>query len=244
MPYTRLLRQVLTSQACHWLLFNTITCLILPTDYTPRRTYLSPPPRRTGKMPHDTTNLQALVQQYHQSDDEGREQLFRDLYTSHYNGPRTVPGDLADLLKTLLLSLDLLPTTAGAETMETVVIDEICFGMQRFCLSRPPGIDYAWDATTRFVSLVGPHASRAGANLIHTLSSWLTSSTVSPSLLRTIIVIRIMSPVVPCEATTLLLYPYLRINGTAIVASNSQILLAIAKHGGDASSTKSSLHEL
>jgi len=99
-------------------------------------------------------NLQTLVQQYHKSNDEGREQLFEDLYTSHYNGPRTAPDDLANLLKALLLSLDLLPATAAAETMYIVVIQELCWGMQRFCLSAPPGIDYAWNATTLFISLL------------------------------------------------------------------------------------------
>ena len=118
-------------------------------------------------MAHDTTNLQALVQQYHKSDDEGRERLFEELYTSHYSGPRTVPDDLADVLRALLLSLDLLPTTAGAETMEIVVIGEICFGMQRFCLSQPPGIDYAWNATTQFISLLGQMRVEPGRFDIH-----------------------------------------------------------------------------
>lgn len=118
-------------------------------------------------MAHGTTNLQALVQQYHQSDDEGRERLFQDLYTSHYNGPRTVPDDLANVLKALLLFLNLLPTTAGAETMEVVVIDEICFGMQRFCLSQPPGLDYAWGATTQLISLLGQMRVEPGQFDIH-----------------------------------------------------------------------------
>lgn len=118
-------------------------------------------------MAHDTTTLQALVQQYHEGDDEGRERLFEGLYTSHYSGPRTVPDDLANLLRALLLSLDLLPTTAGAETMEIVVISEICFGMQRFCLSQPPGIDYAWDATTLFISLLDQIRVEPGRFDIH-----------------------------------------------------------------------------
>jgi hypothetical protein len=99
-------------------------------------------------------DIETLSQRYHKSDDEGREQLFQDLYTSHYNGPRTAPDALANTLKTLLLSLDIVPTTAGAETMYIVVIQELCWGMQRFCLSAPPGIDYAWNATTLFVSLL------------------------------------------------------------------------------------------
>ena len=105
-------------------------------------------------MASEPANSQTLVQKYHNSNDEGREQLFEDLYTSHYNGPRTAPDDLANLLKYFLLSLDLLPTTAGAETMYIVVIQELCWGMQRFCFSTPPGIDYAWNATTLF-SLLG-----------------------------------------------------------------------------------------
>jgi hypothetical protein len=100
-------------------------------------------------------NIQDLSRQYHESDDEGRERLFEELYTSCYRGPRTVPDDLANTLKALLLLLDVLPTTAGAETMYVVVIQELCFGMQRFCLSTPPGIDYAWNATTLFISQLG-----------------------------------------------------------------------------------------
>jgi hypothetical protein len=104
-------------------------------------------------MAPNHTNLQTLVQKYHRSNDEGREQLLEDSYTSHYNGLRTAPDDLANLLKGLL-SLNLLPTTAAAETMYIVVIQELCWGMQRFCLSTPPGIDYAWNATTVFMSLL------------------------------------------------------------------------------------------
>ena len=73
-------------------------------------------------MASEAADIQVLSQQYHKSDDEEREQLFQDLYTSYYTGPRTTPGELANTLKALLLSLDLLPATAGAETMYIVVI--------------------------------------------------------------------------------------------------------------------------
>lgn len=105
-------------------------------------------------MASEPANIQRLSQQYHKSVDEEREQLFQDLYTSHCNGPRTAPEDLANTLKALLLSLDPLSKTAGAETMYIVVIQELCWGMQRFCLSMPPGIDYAWNATTLLISLL------------------------------------------------------------------------------------------
>jgi hypothetical protein len=39
--------------------------------------------------------------------------------------------------------------------MYIVVIQELCWGMQRFCLSAPPGIDYAWNATMLFISQLG-----------------------------------------------------------------------------------------
>jgi hypothetical protein len=36
------------------------------------------------------------------------------------------------------------------------VIKELCWGMQRFCLSTPPGNHYAWNATTLFsISMLG-----------------------------------------------------------------------------------------
>lgn len=106
-------------------------------------------------MAPDPIDVQALSQQYHESDDEGQEQLFQDLYTSHYKGPRTAPDDLANTLKPLLLSLDILPRTSDTETMYVVVGQELCFGMQRFCLSTPPGTDHAWNPTTRLISQLG-----------------------------------------------------------------------------------------
>ena len=118
-------------------------------------------------MASHLADVQALVQQYHKCDDEGREQLFQGLYSSHYNGPCTAPVDLAKALKELLLSLDILPRTAGADTLEIVVVDEICSGMQRFCLSEPPGIDYAWAATSLFVSLLGRMRVELGRFDVH-----------------------------------------------------------------------------
>ena len=57
--------------------------------------------------------------------------------------------------KPSLRSLDLLPTSAAAVTISIVVIQELCWGMQRFCLSTPAGIDYAWSATMLLVELLG-----------------------------------------------------------------------------------------
>lgn len=118
-------------------------------------------------MAPDPTNVRALVQQYYKSDDEGREQLFQDLYASHYNGPCTSPDDLANTLQSLLLSLNILPTTAGAETMYIVVVQELCWAMQRFCLATPPGIDYAWNATMLLISLLGRMLIEPGQFDIH-----------------------------------------------------------------------------
>lgn len=118
-------------------------------------------------MGSEPANIETLTQRYHASDDEAREQLFQDLYTSHYDGPRTTPNALANTLKALILSLDLLPTTAGAETIYIVVIQELCWGMQRFCLSAPPGIDYAWNATALFISLLGRMQVEPGQFDIH-----------------------------------------------------------------------------
>ena len=133
---------------------------------TNRRTRL--PSHQTKSMASEPANLQTLVQQYYKSDDEGREQLFENLYTSHYNGPSTAPDHLANLLKGFLLSLDLLPTIAGAETMYIVIIQELCWGMQRFCLFVPPGIDYVWNATTLFISLLGQMPIEPGGFDTHT----------------------------------------------------------------------------
>lgn len=63
-----------------------------------------------------------LSQQYHESNDEGRELLSEELYAHHYNGPRTSPDALANALRALLHFLDLLLKTAAAETMYIVVI--------------------------------------------------------------------------------------------------------------------------
>ena len=65
------------------------------------------------------TCLRDLAAQCHESNDEGRDQLFADLYKSYYDGRRATPADLAGTLKAFILSLDVLPTTAGAETIHT-----------------------------------------------------------------------------------------------------------------------------
>jgi hypothetical protein len=54
---------------------------------------------QTREMASEHANIETLTQRYHKSDDEGGEQLFQDLYTSHYNGPHTAPDRLANTLK-------------------------------------------------------------------------------------------------------------------------------------------------
>ncbi|KAM0714485.1 hypothetical protein Q7P37_010272 [Cladosporium fusiforme] len=103
-------------------------------------------------MVFSSTAIESLSQTYHERGDDGREQFFEQLYTRHHEGPRTRPKTLAKTLKDLLLSFDLLPARSDASTLEIEVIHEICWGMQRFCVAPPQGIDYAWDATMLFIS--------------------------------------------------------------------------------------------
>ena len=91
--------------------------------------------------------------------------------------------------------------------MEIVVVQEICSGMQRFCLSEPPGIDYAWDATSLFISLLGQVQVEPGqfdvqAFVVADFKYWIAENSLPPT-----IVTWTMSPVALCETTTVLSYP-------------------------------------
>lgn len=99
-----------------------------------------------------TPDVDALCKRYHDSDDVGRQQLFTELYTSHYHGPNTVPNELTKVLTSLVLASDTLPKKAGVDTWDVVIIGQVFSGMQCFCFSTPMGIDFAWDATASFVN--------------------------------------------------------------------------------------------
>lgn len=168
---------------------------------------LPPHSKGTKNMAPDPIGVQALSQQYHESDDEGREQLFQDRYTSHYKGPRTAPDDLANTLKPLLLSLS--TYFQGHQTPRPCILSSArnsaleCNGS---VFPRLPG-PIMHGTTRRVLSLSWAKYPLNQDNSTRTLSSSLSSSIGLPNFLMTITATWTTSPAAPCETTTLLSYP-------------------------------------
>lgn len=97
-------------------------------------------------------DIDAWCKNYHDGEDDRREEMFAQLYTSHYHGPDTVPDELARLLTRLVLALDVLPKKTGVDTLQIIIFMELFWGMQHFCVSTPTGIDFAWNATDAFIN--------------------------------------------------------------------------------------------
>lgn len=106
-------------------------------------------------MASQNIEIGSLCDEYHAATDDGREQVFQKVWTFYYRGPDAPVDELANTLKTLLFSLDVLPKEPVKDSSWIEVMQEICSGMQRFCLSMPPGIDYAWNAMTLFILKLG-----------------------------------------------------------------------------------------
>jgi len=128
----------------------------------------------------DTSELSA---RYHSSDEDAREQLFADLFNSHYHEPQTSSESLAENLTALIKTLDLLPpvdpVNNGKQDDISSALQEAYGGMYKFCLSTPPGIDYAWKTTILFVSTLGNMTLRqqkvdAKAVAISELKWWIS----------------------------------------------------------------------
>jgi len=98
----------------------------------------------------------ALSTKYYAGDEDAREQLFANLFNSHYHGPQTSPEPLAENLTALIKSLDLLPPVDpvgnGKQNDLSTALQETYGGMYSFCLSTPPGLDYAWNTIMSFIS--------------------------------------------------------------------------------------------
>lgn len=96
-------------------------------------------------------DIDTWCKQYHDGEDDRREEMFAGLYTSHYHGPDTAPEELARLLTQLVLALDVLPKKSDVDTLQIIVFMELFWGMQLFCVATPTGIDFAWNATDAFI---------------------------------------------------------------------------------------------
>lgn len=106
-------------------------------------------------MAHDFSDTDRISCWYNDSNDEGHEQLFEDLFFSGYKSSQPVPNDLAKALQAIFISTNVLPKVASSDTMHIEIMQEICWGLQRFCMSNPSAIDYAWEVVSIFISELG-----------------------------------------------------------------------------------------
>jgi hypothetical protein len=109
-------------------------------------------------MSYENSEIKRISDRYGQSDEDGREQLFEELFTLHYHMPHPVPDDHANTLKrSLLRRIRSLPKEANSDTMEVYIMQELYDGFQQFCMSNPSEIDYAWNAMVLFIAKLDEH---------------------------------------------------------------------------------------
>jgi hypothetical protein len=103
-------------------------------------------------MSHGKSETKCFSDRYVQSDEDGREQLFEELFALHYHTPQPVPDNLANTLKEVIISTHALPKEANSDTLHVVIVQELFDGFQQFCMSNSSKIDYAWNATVLFTA--------------------------------------------------------------------------------------------
>jgi hypothetical protein len=103
-------------------------------------------------MSYGNSEIKRISDRYGQSDEDGREQLFEELFTLHYHMPHPVPDDLANTLKAVIIATHTLPKEANGDTMEVYIMQELYDSFQQFCMSNPSEIDYAWNAMVLFIA--------------------------------------------------------------------------------------------
>lgn len=108
----------------------------------------------------DTQDIKPWVERYHSSDDDAREQLFGDLFQSHYDHHQNGHEALAIKLKALISSLRLRPPVdpareSGRDDLSNA-FQEMISGMYKFCLCKPLGIDFAWNAMLNLIAQLEP----------------------------------------------------------------------------------------
>jgi hypothetical protein len=108
-------------------------------------------------MSYGKSEIKRFSDRYDQSDDDGREQLIEELFALHYHMPQSVPDDLANTLKEVIISTHMLPKEANSDTMQVYIMQELYDGFHNFCMSNPSEIDYAWNTMVLFVAKLGEH---------------------------------------------------------------------------------------
>lgn len=73
-------------------------------------------------MPRDLSGVDRISSRYNDSSDEGREQLFEDLFASFYNGVQSAADELAKALQVILIATDMLPKEANGDTMHIQIM--------------------------------------------------------------------------------------------------------------------------
>jgi hypothetical protein len=106
-------------------------------------------------MSYGKSEIKQFFDRYGQSDEDGREQLFEELFALHYHTPQPVPDDLANMLKEIIISTHMLPKEANSDTMQVYIMQELYDCFHNFCMSNPSEIDYAWTAMVLFIAKLG-----------------------------------------------------------------------------------------